>query len=773
VATLVQAVGVSPDDRVEYFISYAGPDRPWAEWVAWQLRRAGHKVELDVWDWLPGANFVLQVNDALVRAERVLMLWSNAYFERNRYTTDEWTAVMAERPDRRGQRRLVALRVEAVAPPPILGFLTSRDLFGLSETQAQVELLAAVGRSPRQQDQNPPFPGEIEPATGPRVPGSLPAVQNLPPRNPSFTGREGFLAALRRELTGGRRAWVQALHGLGGVGKTQLAIEYAYLFAGDYDYAWWIDAEQPQLIGEQLAAFATVAGWAPRDAATADAVRALRTSLGGIPRWLLVFDNTEDAVGLLEWLPQGPGHLIITSRSGAFHEVAVPVEVEVFSRGESITMLRNAVQRLTESEADRLAEELGDLPLALAQAVGLMATTGMTTAEYVTELQAHADRLLSAPAPPSYPRSLAAAITISMRRLADAEPAGVELLHLCARLAPEPIPIRWFLDAPKVLTGGLTGVATDVLSWRNMLGRVEERGLARLAGEAVQLHRLIQAVLRDQCSGARNRADQHHAEALVAAAEPENDGSDPGSWPAWAALLPHLLALDPATAGAGLRATACNAVWYLLSRGAYRTAVGYAEGWHEAWLASHGPDDLHRLRIANDLGSGYGHRGDYRRARHLHSEVLSRYRRVIGPDHPDTLSAANNLATDLDRLGQSDEAQALLEDTLGRYRNTLGPDHAYTLRTANTLGNVLSRRGDLAQARDLYRDTLDRRRKVFGPDHPDTLVSAHNLALALSALGYLKQARELLSDTLDRQRRILGPEHPLTLMSANALAGRQ
>src|SRR5829696_5823538 len=144
--------------RVDFFLSYAGPDRPWAEWAAGQLEAAGYSVELDVWDWAAGSNFVLNMNDALGRAGRILALYSVAYFQRERFTGAEWTAVLAERPAATGFRRLVPVRVEEVKPPPILAALVYRDLFGLDERRACEELLTAVGGL-RHPSTTPPFPG--------------------------------------------------------------------------------------------------------------------------------------------------------------------------------------------------------------------------------------------------------------------------------------------------------------------------------------------------------------------------------------------------------------------------------------------------------------------------------------------------------------------------------------------------------------------------------------------------------------------------------------
>jgi tetratricopeptide (TPR) repeat protein len=765
-------------DRSDFFVSHAGADLAWAEWVAWQLTDAGYTVELAVWDWAAGQNVVLAMSDALAHCDRVVALFSAAYFERPRYTTDEWTAAMLHAPGT-GRPRLVPVRVENVQQedmPAVLQPLIFYDLFGVDAAEARRVLLEAV-EGPRRPNGEPVFPGRSVPGgprklgdASPRLPGSVPRVWNLPARNAGFTGRDGLLVEVRERLLAGDKAVVLAFQGMGGVGKTQLAIEYAYRFAGAYDLGWWVNSEQPGLIGDQFAALGAALGCVQTGAAT-DVVRAV--VLGELRErggWLLVFDNAENPADITRWLPGGGGHVLITSRERRWAEVAAPVEVNVLARDESVTLLRARVAGLGVADADRLADRLGDLPLAVVQAAGFMAETGTSAAEYLDLLRTQAGKLLDQAIPGSYPQSLAAATGLIANQLDNHDPAAAQLANLCAFLAPEPIPEDLFTSASGHLLGELAARAADLLAWRQTLARLAQQSLARIDQRGLVMHRLTQAILRDRLASGQAAVTRACTEALLAAADP-GDSANPVTWPRWAQLVPHLLAADlAATENRGLRWMACNACWYLLARGDTRTAYDLATDLRQGWRDRFGDDHENTWAVAHYVAWALQDMGRYAEARELDEDILARRRQVLGEDHPDTLLMANSLAVDLTNLGEHQAARELDEDTLVRRRRVLGEDHPDTLTSANSLAADLTHLGEYQAARELFEDVLARRRQVLGENHPETLDSAGNLAVNLMRLGEYQAARELFEDVLARRRQVLGENHPSTLDSAGNLA---
>jgi hypothetical protein len=487
-------------------------------------------------------------------------------------------------------------------------------------------------------------------------------------------------------------------------------------------------------------------------------------------RWLLIFDNAQAPADVAPWLPGSGGHVLITSRQRGWDEVAAPIEVDVLTRAESIELLRRRVPQLTETDANRLGADLGDLPLAVAQAAGFIADTGTPASQYLDLLQTRVGQLLDRGTPGSYPRSLAAATAVIADRLSGHDPAAAELASLCAFLAPEPIPEYLFTGAVGVLPGELAARAADPLAWRQTLASVSVQSLARVDHRGLQMHRLTQAILRDGLTPARAAATRRCAEAILAASDPGHP-PDPGTWSRWAQLMPHVLAADlAATDSPELREVVRRTCWYLIERGDARTAQDLMSNLRQQWRDRLGADHPHALMAAHYLAWALWELGRYAESRDLNRDTLARHRSLFGDDHPDTLNSAHNLAMDLRMLGDAQAACELDHDTLGRYRRSQGHDHLSTLRSASNLAADLRALGEARAARDLDRDTLERRRHVLGRDHPDALNSAHNLAMDLRMLGEARAARDLDRDTLERRRHVLGHDHPDTLKSASNLA---
>ncbi|MET9354711.1 FxSxx-COOH system tetratricopeptide repeat protein [Streptomyces sp. NPDC006617] len=758
------------------FVSYAGPDRAWAEWAAWHLREVGHAVELDVWDWRIGDNFIERMNDALRRATTVVALFSNNYFDPARWTREEWTSVVARR------ERIVPVTIEPLTAsdiPDILTAVIRKDLHSLDEQAAITALLEAVS-GPTGPRTAPSFPGTPAPvhaasaggAQGqrPRLPSGagLPRVWNVRDRNPHFTGREALISRIREGLLGGRQAVVQALHGLGGIGKTQIALEYAHRFASQYDTVWWIDAARADQILVRYTELAARLGIAKPEAGAEHNARTLLEHLHTQDRWLIILDNADDPHDFESLIPTGPGHVLITSRNPGWNDRVHSLNLGVFARSDSLAYLTARMPGITPDQAGGLADDLGDLPLALAQAVGVI-TSGMTLDRYRHLLTEKTAKLMANGGPPGYPAPLAAAVDIATNRLAGDDPDAADLLRLGAFLGPEPIPTAW-LEAVRDRLSTIA-VDPDNIMWpQTALRPLARYGLARVDHETFQIHRLTQAILRDRSSQAETDGSEDDVATILTTVTP-GDPDTPAAWPGWAAYTTHLAARkDTATSRPELRQALVQAARYLIKSGQERTARDLVSALHDSWTGVLGEDHPDTLAGARYLGHVISYFGQYAEARRLHEDTLDRRRRTLGEDHPDTLDSAHSLASSLHNLGRYADARRMVEETFDRRRRTLGEDHPDTLASAHDRAASLHALGQYAEARRMVEDTLDRRRRTLGEDHPHTLSYTHDLAASLHNLGQYAEARRMDEGTLARRRRLFGEDHPHTLASAHSLA---
>ncbi len=751
---------------VDFFISHAGSDRPWAQWAAYHLEAAGFTVSLDANDWSSGDDFMQRMEEAIEHSNRMIALFSRAYFK-GTFSMMELRSWLT-RPD--GDRSLAVFRVEDVTPPTFYRRLMSVDLFGHTP-QARVSYLLNALAPRGSAVSEPQLPAEEEDSGVLALRASLPPVWNVAPRNPAFIGRDSVLANLRQRLEANEHAVVHAIEGIGGVGKTQLAIEYCHRFASEYELVWWIDAQKVDRISEQLAALATVVGVAPADSSVPEAVKAVKAYLHQHPRWILIFDNAESAASLAPWLPDRVGHVLITSRNPDWQGVAEAVDIEVFTLEESVEFLCTNVAGISPEVAADLATRLGFLPLALAQAAGLLSVSSTMKAEdYLALIQNHASQMMSLGADGSH-ASFAATLTLSMRQLGELNPAALDLLRICSLLAPEPIPLDLFQNSPVgTLPPALAASTAEPAGLRPCQEVLLRMGLARVTDNGLVLHRLTQTVVADSMSGPARAAAHNCASALVANAHPD-DGTYPRNWPRWQQLMPHLLALSPGMSdNPRLRAMANDSVIYLVNRGDLSAARATATTLHEDMMSSLGATHRDALQSAQNLANCLFELGDIDSARILDEKTLAQRHDVFGPDDPDTLESASDLALDLHRLGEFERARELNEHTFAARTKLLGDDHPQTLTSANNLAQNLRALGEYAGAKRLDEHTLQIWTQERGEEHLTTLISASNLAVDLFHLRDYAKARDLYEHIFHTRLTVLGAEHPDTKSSALGLA---
>jgi tetratricopeptide (TPR) repeat protein len=770
-------------EAADFFVSYTSADRTWAEWIAWQLEAEGYQVVVQAWDFIPGRDWAHEMQQATTTAERVVAVLSPSYLS-SVHGEAEWRAFYAQDP--RGERgMLLPVRVEEVEPP---GLLTTRiyvDLVGRDATSARAALLAAARGARGKPTEAPQFPGmrrsEVSATEAPRFPGELPPVWNVPFHpNPFFVGRDLLLAELQTRLTAPNLAARRVvLTGLGGIGKTSVAVEHVYRRHTDYDVVWCVNGEQPASLLADLAALASQLGLAT-DAPQEAQVAALRGWLERHERWLLVLDNIDDPQQVVELLPRSAaGQVVITSRTGVgWEQLATVLPIDVLASGDAAGLLltrAGEARPAGEAAATTLATTLGGLPLALEQAAAYVASTGtVTLAAYAELFATRALELLKRGQPLGYQHTVATTWSLALQHLRETEPTAVDLLTLASLLAPDDLPQPLLASHHDQLPEPLMATAGDPLALADAVAALRRYSLIRVVADGLYVHRLLQTVIRTALDAEVERAWAATAVRLLRAGFP-SESDKVAAWPECQRLLPH--ALTAADHGQRLEIESPAWLWllrraatYLWSRGQYRQTlpldVEALAGYRRLLGDSH-PDTL---KAMSNLAVTRRDLGDLDSARDLLDQTLAASRRLLGDDHPDTLKAMSNLAETRRYLGDLQGARQLLEQALSTSRRVLGDDHPETLLSMNSLAETNRALGDLDGANQVQEQALAGYRRVLGDDDPDTLWSMTSLGVTRQALGDLQGARHLLEQALAGFRRVLGDDHPETLTSMSSLA---
>ena len=570
----------------------------------------------------------------------------------------------------------------------------------------------------------------------------------------TFAGRDDELTALHGLLTGGQAAPV-VLHGLGGAGKSQLAVEYAYARLDELPVAWTVRADGVSVLASDLAALGVATGAA--DAAEADIdvqLTATRSWLASHPGWLLIIDNVDDPSvqqAVHQILPGNLlGRVIITGRISSWPGRYHPLEITPLGTSPAAGLLLKITADADEHSARALADDLGGLPLALQQAGSYCQQNGKTLASYLalfrdTRKQA---RLLASGQDGN--ETVATTWMVSVQQVHDSNPAAAALLDILAYLAPDAIPRSLLAEAgqdgnaeaggpgsaqipaaalpaesPDDPAADLLALLRDLdeLAVDEALGVLHRYSLIRLTPQAIMVHRLVQAVIRASHNPRIREASAAAAATLVRGALPELGHE---AWPAYEILLPHALA-----AGAHASASATSAGHQVLG-----------------------------IDLLDLAGTYQRERGLYTGARQTHQQVLAATEKAFAGDHQRMIDALGGLVVTLTEAGDPAAARPYASRALKIAEAEFGADHAQTLGPANNLGGVLVQLGKPADARPYLEQALRIAEAEFGADHAQTLFPANNLGNVLFQLGKPADARPYLEHALRIAERTYGPEDP-------------
>lgn len=735
----------------EVNLRYAPEDQLWAEWVTGLLVAAG-----------------VRVNDPVTTAEdrpsgsaRSLTLISQAN------AADQIGKVPGDRSD---PRPPLAIYLEDL-PGQGMTATASAFLAGTSFDTAVERVLRLVGRS---NSDNVDLS-----AIGVRFPGTRSAVFNPPARNARFTGREDDLLELRAQLRGGRTVVLSgtpvALHGMGGIGKTQVALEYAYRFRNAYDIVWWIVADQVMFLdtrlfelGEELKLNLPVSN-------VPDAARVVLNALERgepSPRWLLIMDNAEDVKGVLEYVPRGPGHVLITSRNSQWGEAARSMQIDVFKRQESISHLRQRLPAIRLEEADRIADLLGDLPIAVAAAGAWLAETGEPIGEYLRHVEQKGPG-----------DAVEEVWGLSLKLLRERSAAAYRLLQLCSLMASDiPLDLVRGDEVASVLAQLDSSVSER--SYRGVLVQhINRLALLKLDNNRgqIQVHRLLQHVVRSRMSTEELAETRHEIHLILAASRPRYEVDDHRSWPRFQMLWPHLEVSNAAECDIeSARQLMIDRVRYIWVTGGLAEGVILGQQIERRWsetlataeAAGQDATTLRRqlLHLRFNIANLMRQVGQFEDARALDEQNLADQTALLGAAHPHTLMSAGGLGGDLRALGRYKEALSRDEQTYRAWVELFGEDYEGTLAALSNLATTQRLAGDFRNARDRDQELYDKRRLIVGESNRYTLGTGTNLGRDLREAGQYRLSVELLEKIAKQHEEVFGALSHRTLSAKANLA---
>ena len=615
-------------------------------------------------------------------------------------------------------------------------------------------------------------------------------------RNLLFTGREDILTQLRAALSSEDQpialAQPQAISGLGGIGKTQTVIEYAYRFRDDYEAILWARADSHDVLVSDFLLIAALLNLPERNEQDQNAVvKAVLRWFDRHENWLLILDNADDIPMASAFIPSaGKGHVLLTTRSHSTGIVAQRVELDTLDKEDgSLFLLRRAkllknprasLSSVTDSvrgAAQTIVEAVDGLPLALDQAGAYIEETGCTLADYLKFYKTRRNRLLRArgKSATGHPEPVATTWSLSFEKVEQANPAAAELLRLCAFLHPDEIPEAMIIAGAAELGPILQPVAEDEFELNEAIGELRKYSLIKRDPELkfLNMHRLVQAVIKDTMNEERQRQWAERTVRMVSQAFP--DPKDVSSWSVCQQYLPHAQVSRELIEYWGIKSLSgirllYNVARYLKERAQYKDAESTCQKALTIREQIQGSDHLDVAENLNLLVDIYYALGKYEQMKPLIERAVEIQEFKLGPLHPDLAESLNNLGSFYKTQGQDEQAEPFLLRSLAIREQTLGPDHPELISVLMNLAAVYRDQGKYEQAAPLFQRALDTSEKALGQEHPQ-------LAIVLSNFGglYNEQRKYDLAEPLFRRaltikEKLLGPAHPLVALDLNNLA---
>ena len=770
----------------DFFISYTTADESAAEWVAYELDEAGYTVTFMKWDFKAGSNFVIDMQKAAEECERILPILSPNYFQ-SAFTQPEWAVAFGKDPT--GEKGLlIPVRAKECDLKGLWPQIVYIDLFNKKEDEARKTLLAKIEQAVKSKRLKAKTRPKFEGFTGdahtrkPRYPGTLPPYWNMPiQQNQHFTGREEILAQLQESLEAEHgAALTQMLKGLGGIGKTQIAVEYVYRHHTKYDIVWWVNAETEVTIQTTFALLAEELELVQKDAREQEIkVQAALKYLNQNPRWLLIFDNVESGDAIYAYRPQHhQGHVIITTRNQSLQGAGENIKIDSWTNEEAQQFVKTRINNANQNDINDLCEVLGNLPLAMEQAVSYIVASGLPISDYIELFNKNQQKYLSKSSIPKeeYNETVATTWTLAIQKIQESMPVAIELFNMCAFMAPDDIPLYLIAKQADVLSESMQELLGDKGEMAEMHILFKRYSIANIKNETLSMHRLVQAVIRYGL--ADEQAKQilgFVVEVIAKSFHGLNPQHDVNAWPTYKVLHTHILICGKY---AQEHEVNLEIVGFLYNElGLYLDAIGHYEQVESLFIKSRdikekilGKENASYSTSLNNLAELYRIKGQHGKAEPLYKEARDIYAKVHGKEHPAYATSLNNLAELYRVIGQYDKAEPLYIESLDVIAKVLGKEGIDYAISLNNLAELYSAQGQYDKAEPLYIESRDIRAEVLGNEHPAYATSLNNLASLYKAQGQYDKAEPLYIESRDITAKVNGKKHPNYAISLNNLA---
>ena len=738
------------NNKEKIFVSYTEKDVEWALWIAEELEKNEIEVIIKAWDFKPGDNFVEKMDEALLTSSIVVAVLSKAYIE-SYHCKAEQTAAYAKK-----NQRLIPIRIENFEVEGLWASINYIDLVDKNQEEACM-LLDRIFNNPERKSkgypggkvsggslpQNDlpntnstslsgmPVPDERSPAfSGITCMVGMPS-NNLPERNNKFTGREVILDSIHKAFqTKNEVSLIQprAIIGMGGIGKTETAREYAYLYHNEYLHIWWVNAETGTSIEEAYRAFAVRNKLGTPEDKSETVIANVKNWMLINKRWLFIFDNVADEESLKKYCASSSSegqHVLITSRNRQLQQFEI-IDIDVFTEEEACNFIEKYTKRTADEYFKELAYKMGYLPLALDQAGAYMYIHQKSYKDYLALYNKKNLALLSKYKHDADKKTITTTWQISFDKVVN--PAAKQCLNLFAFFAPENIFLLWFQKANEVLPDDLRKAVSDEMDYDDTIAEITKYSLVRKNEKGVlSIHRLMQDVIRD------------------------NIGQEQSKWRNYCVnILNELVYFEFHTAE---------------SRAFFILLAPHIDSVTQEIKDEEATEEV--ARLYSFLGQGFDELADYPQSLKYYIKSLTINEKVLGAEHPSTATFNNNIGLVYHKQGNYDLALEYYGKALAIREKVLDAEHPSTATSYNNIGLVYSTQGNYDLALEYYGKALAIREKVLGKEHPNTALTYNNIALVYHSQSNYDVALKYCEKALAILEKVLGKEHPNTATTYN------